>query len=117
MVWRKMRNKEYRDSFVASHVSNTISAQIHSMRKARKWTQEDLASRCDMRQSRISGLEGPDFDNVEVATLQRLASAFDVALIVQFVPFSEIARLSSSLKSYDFNVPDYSSDSKVEEEK
>lgn len=109
-IWRKMRNKEYRDSFVASHISNTISAQIHSMRKSRSWTQGELASRCDMRQSRISALEDPDFENVEIATLQRLASAFDVALSVRFAPFSEIAQRASNLTSSDFAVHDYSND-------
>jgi transcriptional regulator with XRE-family HTH domain len=115
-IWRKMRNKEYRDSFVASHISNTISAQIHSMRKERKWTQGDLADRCDMRQSRISTLEDPDFENVEIATLQRLASAFDVALSVRFVPFSEIAQRASTSTSSDFVVRDYSADTLEEQE-
>jgi transcriptional regulator with XRE-family HTH domain len=109
-IWKKMRNKEYRDSFVLAHISNTISAQIYSMRKAHNWTQAELATRCDMKQSRISALEDPDFDNVEVATLQRLASAFDVALSVRFVPFSEIAQRASSLSSPDFIVHDYSND-------
>ena len=35
-IWRKMRNKEYRDPFVAANISNTISAQIHTMRESRK---------------------------------------------------------------------------------
>jgi len=106
-----MRNKEYRDSFVAANISNTISVQIHTMREGRKWTQTELASRCDMRQSRISALEDPECENVEIATLRRVASAFDVALIVRFAPFSQVARLSTSLKSSDFNVADYSADS------
>ena len=113
-IWRKMRNKEYRDAFAASHISNTVSAQIHSMRKARKWTQDELANRCDMRQSRISALEDPDFENIEIGTLQRLASAFDVALSVRFVAFSEIAQRASSLTSSDFVVRDYSSDGLAE---
>ena len=109
-----MRNKEYRDSFVAAHISNTISAQIHSMRKARSWTQSDLASRSDMKQSRISALEDPDFENVEIATLTRIASAFDVALSVRFVPFSEIARRATTLASPDFVVRDFSNDAMEE---
>ena len=113
-IWRKMKDKGYRDSFVAAHLSNTISAQIHSMRKARNWTQSELASRCDMKQSRISALEDPDVDNVEIGTLQRLASAFDVALSVRFVPFSEIARRSTSLASSDFVVRDFPNDAMEE---
>jgi transcriptional regulator with XRE-family HTH domain len=110
-IWKKMKNKEYRDSFVAAQISNTISAQIHTMRQTRGWTQSDLASRCDMRQSRISDLEDPELQNVEIATLRRIASAFDVALIVRFARFSEVARLSASMKSSDFNATEYSYDS------
>jgi transcriptional regulator with XRE-family HTH domain len=105
-----MRNKEYRDSFVAANISNTISAQIHNMRESRKWTQTELATRCDMRQPRISALEDPECENVEIATLRRVASAFDVALSVRFVPFSEIARQASSLTPSDFVVHDYTND-------
>lgn len=110
-IWGKMRDKEYRDAFISAHISNTISAQIHAMRKARNWTQSELALRCDMKQSRISALEGPDFENVEISTLQRLASAFDVALSVRFVPFSEIAKASTSMTHSDFRVADFSGDS------
>ena len=110
-IWKKMKSKEYRDSFVSANISNTISAQIHTMRQVRGWTQSDLAARCDMRQPRISALEDPEFENVEITTLRRIASAFDVALIVQFVPFSEVARLSTTMTSTNFNVADFSSDS------
>jgi transcriptional regulator with XRE-family HTH domain len=109
-IWKKMLNKEYRDAFIVAHNSNTIAAQINAMRQARGWTQEDLASKCGMRQPRISALEDPDFENVEIITLQRLASAFDVGLSVSFVAFSEIARKSTSLESSDFNVPEFSKD-------
>ena len=109
-IWKKMLNKEYRDAFVAAHNSNTIAAQINAMRKTRGWTQGELASKCGMRQPRISALEDPDFENAEIATLQRLASAFDVGLSVSFVAFSEIARKSTSLESSDFNVPEFSKD-------
>lgn len=113
-IWRKMRDKEYCDSFIGAHISNTISAQIHAMRKARDWTQSELASRCDMKQSRISPLEDPDLENVEIGTLQRLASAFDVALSVQFVPFSEIVRRSTTLTPSDFVVRDFQNDAIAE---
>ena len=106
-----MKNKEYRDSFVAAQIANTISAQINTMRQVRGWTQAELASRCNMRQPRISALEDPDFDNVEIGTLRRIASAFDVALTVRFVPFSEVARVASSMNSADFDVAEHGKDS------
>jgi transcriptional regulator with XRE-family HTH domain len=109
-----MLNKEYRDAFVAAQNSNTIAAQISAMRHARGWTQGQLAEKCGMRQPRISALEDPDFENVEIVTLQRLASAFDVGLNVSFVTFSEIARRSTSMKNSSFNVSEFSKDALTE---
>lgn len=110
-IWKKMTSKEYRDAFIASYNSGTIAGQISAMRQARGWTQTQLADKCGMRQPRISALEDPDFENVELATLQRIASACDVGLMVAFVPFSEIAWRSTSLKNSYFNVAEFSADS------
>jgi len=90
-IWKKIcKSKAYRDSYVAAHVSNTVAAQITLMREARDWTQSLLAEKAGMKQSRISTLEDPNYENIEVATLKRLASAFEVGLTIRFVPFSEL---------------------------
>lgn len=105
-----MKSKEYRESFVASHVSSTIAAQIFMMREDREWTQTILAEKAGMKQSRISAIEDPDFENVEIATLRRLASAFDVGLSVRFVPFSEIAVQAGNLETSDLCVMNFDRD-------
>jgi transcriptional regulator with XRE-family HTH domain len=90
-IWKKMlRSKEYRDAYVAAHLSNTVAAQIFLLREREDWTQKQLADATGMRQSRISALEDPNYENFEVGTLRRLASAFDVALSIRFVPFSDV---------------------------
>ena len=101
-IWRKLRNKEYRDSFVASQISNTIAAQIFALREARGWKQAEGAARAGMKQSRISDLEDPNYENYQTRTLVKLASAFDVGLVIRFVPFSELAKLSANLSSRDY---------------
>ncbi len=101
-IWRKLRNKEYRDSFVASQISNTIAAQIFSLREARGWKQAEAAARAGMKQSRISYLEDPNYENYQTRTLLKLASAYDVGLVVRFVPFSELAKWSANLSPRDF---------------
>jgi transcriptional regulator with XRE-family HTH domain len=100
-ICERMMDKEYRDAFTVADNSNTVAAQIVSMRHSRKWTQKELAEKCGMHQPQISALEDPDFENFEVATLQRVASAFDVALLVRFVRFSELARLAPVEASTD----------------
>ena len=76
-IWKRMRNRAYREAAVAAHVSNTIAAQIATMRESRGWTQTMLANKAGMRQSRISVLEDPNFENVEVATLRRIVRISD----------------------------------------
>lgn len=112
-----MKSREYRESFVASHVSNTIAAQIFMMREDREWTQKALAEKAGMKQSRISAIEDPDFENIEIATLRRLASAFDVGLSVRFVPFSEIAVQAGNVGTSDLCVMNFDRDTLPIEQK
>jgi len=114
-IWKKLRNKDYRDSFVASQISNTIAAQIFSLREARGWKQAEVAARAGMKQSRISDLEDPNYENYQTRTLVKLASAFDVGLVVKFVPFSELAKWSANLSPRDFLPTEFLKDGIVPE--
>ncbi len=109
-IWKKLENKEYRDSFVSSNISNTVSSQIYTLRDQRGWTQKELAQRAGMGQSRIPALEDPNLDNFEVGTLKRIASAFDVALVVRFVPFSELVGWTAGLSEENLAVQDFAND-------
>lgn len=109
-LWEKFRSKVYRDAFVESHLSTNIAAQIHSLREARGWTQEKLADTAHMAQARISIMEGPSYRGFTLSTLKRLASAFDVALIVRFVPFGELLEWSTSLTPERLAPPNYGAD-------
>ena len=91
-LWRKLRNKAYRDGYTEAQLSIEIPFQVRALRKARGWTQAQLAERCGIPQARISHIEQPGRDPLSLRTLYRLASAFDVGLLVQFVSFSELVR-------------------------
>jgi len=86
---RKFFRKRYRDIFGTS-ITGTTAAQIRAMREKANWTQEELAKQADMGQARISLLENPNYQNLSLQTLKRIANVFDVALIVRFVPFSQL---------------------------
>jgi transcriptional regulator with XRE-family HTH domain len=109
-IWKKLTDKDYRDSFVASNISNTVSSQIYTLRDQRGWTQKELAQRAGMNQSRIPALEDPNLENFEIGTLKRIASAFDVALVVRFVPFSELTNWTASLSEQNLSVPEFAND-------
>lgn len=105
-----MESKIRRNSYVAAHISNTVASQILMLREAKGWTQTTLAEKCGMRQSRISALEDPNYENFEAATLRRIASAFDVALTIRFIPFSELARWTATLSSEKLTPIDFVQD-------
>jgi transcriptional regulator with XRE-family HTH domain len=109
-IWKKMATKDYRDAYVAAHVSNTVASQISMLREKEGWTQKQLAQKAGMSQSRISALEDPNYENIEVGTLRRLASAFDVALTVRFISFSELASWTAGLSTDKLSVPSFLED-------
>lgn len=96
-LWEKMRNKSYRDNFVAANISTGIAAQLLTMRESRNWQQKDVAEKTGMAPARISVMENPSYEKLTLTTLKRLARAFDVALIVRFVPFRELVNWVSEL--------------------
>jgi transcriptional regulator with XRE-family HTH domain len=117
LLKKRLKDKEHRDAFVSAYTDETIPFQIRAMReqKDRNWTQEDLATRAGMKQERISTLENPNYGSYSLRILKQLATAFDVALMVRFVPFSELAEWklnlsSESLEVQSFDQEDYFKD-------
>lgn len=113
---RALADKEYRDAFVSSNISHGLGFQIRAMREKappRGWTQAELAARAGMKQARISQLERRDYDKASLTTLKRLASAFDVALIVKFAPFSELVDWTVNLSPEHLSVPSFDQDTNL----
>lgn len=104
------RDKEYRHLFRRASYRRTLAEQVRQMRLSRGWTQAELAGESGKVQETISQLENPNYGNYTLKTLDRLAEAFDVALIVKFVPFSELARWMEELSPEDLAVPDFDHD-------
>lgn len=116
-LFKSFMDKEKRDLFVSQNIGTTISAQLFSMREKKDWTQEELAQKTEMAQARISVLENPNYENFSIKTLKRLASAFDVGLMVRFVSFGELAEWVSNLSPEDLAVPDFEHESRLQETK
>jgi transcriptional regulator with XRE-family HTH domain len=110
-----LRDKEYRDEFVAAQIDMGIPFQIRAMREEQETSQQALAEQTDMAQARISLLERPGYGRLSLNTLKRLASAFDVALIVRFVPYSELVDWVVNLSPESLNPPSFDQDSGLQE--
>lgn len=109
-LWEKLSNPEYRRAYVASQINIGIPAQLKALLKSRGWTQRKLADEAGMLQPRISGLLTPGRTSPNIKTLRRIAEAFDCALIVRFVPFSELARWSEHFDPEAFHVAAFDED-------
>lgn len=105
-----LKDKEYRDAFVASHIKNGIPFQIRTLREQIPYTQEQLAQVAGKQQAAICRLENPHYGNFTLATLKELASVFDVALVVKFVPFSELVEWDLKLSADSLKVLSFEND-------
>jgi transcriptional regulator with XRE-family HTH domain len=107
-LWQKLRQKNYRDAYVAEHVRHGIAHQIRALRNQREWNQGRLSQLLGKPQSVVSRLEDPSYGKVTVQTLLELASVFDVALQVRFISYSSFLQQTrdltiSSMKVAGFN--------------
>lgn len=106
----EFQDKEYAHAYVEEFDNAYIAAQIKALREQRNWTQQQLAERAGMKQERISALEDVDYDSWTLKTLRKLASAFDTALNVSFIPFSQRIFDITNLKAESLKVEDRTKD-------
>jgi transcriptional regulator with XRE-family HTH domain len=103
----KLIDKEYRDAFVSDEIDVGLPMQIHEMRESRGWKQNEVAEKIGTQQPRFSVMEKPGYGNFSLNTLKKLASVFDVGLIVSFVPFSEMVDFTESLSRKRLVAPSF----------
>jgi transcriptional regulator with XRE-family HTH domain len=106
----KFKNKEYRDAFVAEQIFSRLPLKIRTIREDQELTQKQLGYLADMAQTWVSKLEDPNYGKLTISTLLKLASAFDVALQIDFVPFSRILDGAVRIRSSSFSVPKFEED-------
>ncbi len=87
----KLRELDYRNAYVEANIDHGLAYQILVNRTLRGLSQEDLAKQCggSMTKATIARLEDPEYGKHSIRTLLKLAAAFDVTLIVRFVPYSK----------------------------
>lgn len=114
IIRRLSKGVETRARFVESHLSKHLAFQLRALREREGWSQVQLADKVEMNQNAISRLENPNYGKATLTTLRRIARTFDVAIIVRFVPFSQIAdwvsgtpRLDSGLSPESLGLPSF----------
>ena len=100
-----------RHDYNESNIRQLVPLQIRLMREERGWSQTELGEQAGgIKQGPISNLESPSSANVTLKTLQRLARAFDVALVVRFVSFGELVDWVTSLGDKQLSPPGFTVD-------
>jgi len=103
-----MKDRSYRFAFVAERVRSSIALQVRALREQRnRMTQKQLGDTLGMAQTWVSKLESPDYGKMSVATLLRLAEAFDTDLEIKFRPFSVAVEVLPSQGPEYFAVPSF----------
>ncbi len=93
------KDVDYRQAAMEAEVEHAIAWQVRVNREERGWKQSNLANRMNTGQSAVSRLEDPAGGDVRVSTLLKAAHAFDCALLVRFVPYSEFAAVTADVRS------------------
>ncbi|MGB9106394.1 MAG: helix-turn-helix transcriptional regulator [Terriglobales bacterium] len=107
-LWHKLAaDKEYREEFVAAQVKRGIPFQIRALLKQHELSQEQLAQQSKLTQGVISRAQNPNYGNLTLNTLIRIAAGFDVAFIGKFVPFSELGKWFGELSEESAKVANF----------
>ncbi len=106
-ILTSLKDEEYRKELAIEHVNSTLAMQIRNLREKNDWKQSELATRLGKNQGNISQWEDPDYGRYSLATLKEMATAFDVALLVKFIPFSELVKDMVSLSETRLSPPSF----------
>jgi transcriptional regulator with XRE-family HTH domain len=112
-----MKGKDARIRFVDSHLSKGIAFQTQALRDKKEWSQQQLADKLGSNQNAVYRLENPNYGKQTLTTLKKVAAVFDVALVVRFVPFSQLVdwvsgtpRVDPGLGLSTLDVPSFQSE-------
>ncbi len=106
----KLTDKAYRDAFVSDEIDVGLPIQLRSMREKRGWKQSYVAEQTGTKQPRITLMEKAGYGNFSLNTLKKMASLFDVGLVVSFVPWSEMIDFTEAISNKRLAIPRFVDD-------
>jgi hypothetical protein len=90
---KKLRNKAYRASYMASHTKLFLANQINALRG--DLSQQEFGEKLGKPQPVVSRLQNPNYGKYALQTLLDVAIKLDLALIVRFVDYPTFLRLTN----------------------
>lgn len=92
---QKFGDKQYRDSYVASHTRGVLAQQVRNFRG--DLSQAGYAEKVDKQKTVIGRLENPGYGGWSLRTMLDIARRENVAVFVRFVDFPTFLRLTGDL--------------------
>ena len=65
-------------AFAYSYVMNPLSFRIKEIRKAKDWTQAQLAEKAGVRRATVNRIENAKVTSIDLEVLEKLAKALEV---------------------------------------
>lgn len=93
----ELNEKRMRDAYLSAQTRTKLVNQIRALREQRNWSQGEFARILEKPQSNVSRLENREYGKFSLKTLFELASAFDVGLMIEFVPYEEFLKGTQDL--------------------
>ena len=106
-LWESLNDPEFRQQLTDEHINVGIAFQIRSLRNRQNLTQTNLAELLNVKQPLVSAWENPNYGKYSLHTLKELAKAFDVGLLVRFIPFGSLMDWTVNLKPDDIAPASY----------
>lgn len=88
MKWSKDRATRHKQ--MASLLRAGLAYQVRGLREKHGWTRRQLYLKSGVSPHTIKSIEEGTRKNISTKSLEKIATAFNVALIVRFVAFSEV---------------------------
>ncbi len=111
-MWEKLKDLDFRKQFIDAYVDERIAFQIRSLRNKKEKTQPEFAQELGVKQPLVSSWENPSYGRYSLSTLKKLAKAFDVGLLVSFVPFSTLINWTIDLTPNVIAPPSFAEEQK-----
>lgn len=98
----KLMGDDARYQWLGKMIAETVATQVVDLRMKRGWSQKRLAKESGLSVLSIHRIENKK--NTSVSSLVAIAAAFDVALMVSFVSWSEMLALIVRISSGGIDV-------------
>jgi len=106
----ELRDREYREAYAEEFLNTSIATQVTVLREQRGLTQEQLGKLVDMQQEGISRIERVGYGRWNIATLRRIAHAFDARLKVSIETYSSLLEEARQFSAKSLERPSFSED-------